>query len=144
MSIYSLRWKQRRYIRLACSLASHSQHLEELKLRLGHISIVLWVAAAPQQHVFLFSGQVVGVVKQSPPPRRGPRFERLIARRWANEEDEEQEEKKKQERRTGPAGMRLVTISELVVLLSRNTRRISPGKGGRDYCTFCKAVCGNQ
>lgn len=44
--------------------------------------------------MFFFSGQVVGVVKQSPPPR-GPRFERRIARRRANgEDDEEQDEKK--------------------------------------------------
>lgn len=82
MSIYWLNWRERKYIRQVCPLVSCSQHLEQLKLRSGAyirrpMGCSCLIVAA---RVLLFSGQVVGVVKQSPPPR-GPRFERCIAHR---------------------------------------------------------------
>jgi len=84
--------------------------LGQLKPRiLACVSVVLWVAAASQQqqHVFLFSGQVAGVVKQSPPPR-GPRFERRTgrdsARGWGRSRGEETRGKRAATRKDKAAG----------------------------------------
>jgi len=68
--------------------------------------------------VFLFSGQVAGVVKQSPPPRRGPRFERRREEarpRKITGGGESERKKNRDEEGRGSRGSRLASASDILM-----------------------------